>query len=45
MEELAHRFPDEDMTLDAYTPTSPLRKLGTASYNAKSGQITYQPAQ
>lgn len=45
MEELAHRFPDEDMTLDAYAPTTPLRKLGTVHYSAQSGQITYQPAQ
>src|SRR5262245_47421206 len=40
LEALAKKFPAKDMTLDAYAPTKPLRKLGTARYNAQSGQVT-----
>lgn len=45
MEALAQKFPDGDMTLDAYAPTTPLRKLGTAHYNAQSGQVSYTATQ
>ncbi len=42
---LAQKFPDSNMTLDAYAPATPLRKLGTARYNSQTGQVTYTPAQ
>lgn len=43
MEALAQKFPDEDMVLDACAPTTPLRKLGAASFNAKTGKVTFTP--
>jgi hypothetical protein len=43
LEALAKKFPAQDMTLDAYAPSKPLRKLGTAHYNAQSMQVTYTP--
>jgi hypothetical protein len=43
MESLARKFPNADMTLDAYAPSEPLRKLGTARFNAQSGQVAYAP--
>ena len=43
LEALAEKFPAQEMTLDAYAPTNPLRKLGTARYSVQSGQVTYTP--
>ena len=43
LEALAKKFPAQEMTLDAYAPTNPLRKLGTARYSVQSGQVTYTP--
>jgi hypothetical protein len=43
LEAVAKKFPAEDVTLDAYAPTNPLRKLGTARYNAQNRQVTYTP--
>lgn len=43
MEAIVQKFPANDMSLDAYTPAHPLRKLGTAHYNAQTGAVTYTP--
>lgn|GEM_PF-6379687 len=43
LEALAKKFPNEDMSLGAYAPGKPLRKLGIANYRAESGQVTYTP--
>jgi hypothetical protein len=45
MEALARKFPGEDMTLDAYAPATPLRKLGTANFEAQTGKVTFTPVQ
>jgi hypothetical protein len=44
MEAIAQKFPASDMNLDAYAPTKPLRKVGTAHYNAQTGAVTYTPS-
>jgi hypothetical protein len=31
--------------LEAYAPATPLRKLGSANFNAQSGKVTFTPAQ
>ena len=41
LEALAKKFPGEDMTIEAYAPAQPLRKLGAAHYSAQTGQVTY----
>lgn len=43
MEAIAQKFPASDMSLDAYAPAHPLRKLGAAHYNAQTGAVTYTP--
>ncbi|HEY2799430.1 MAG TPA: hypothetical protein VGI85_02460 [Chthoniobacterales bacterium] len=45
MEALARKFPSEDMILDAYAPSTPLRKVGAANFNAQTGKVTFTPAQ
>jgi hypothetical protein len=44
MQEMARGFPGEDMTLSAYTPSRPPRKLGTVHLDGQSGKATYAPA-
>jgi hypothetical protein len=44
MQEMAREFSGEDMTLSAYTPSSPPRKLGTVHLDGQSGKATYTPA-
>ena len=45
MEALARKFPGEDMLLVAYAPASPLRKLGSANFDATTGKVTFTPVQ
>ncbi len=43
MTEMAREFPDQDLTVIAYSPSSPPRKIGTAHLNARTGDMTYIP--
>ena len=43
--QMAREFPGEDLTVLAYTPSNPPRKIGTANLNARSRDMTYTPAQ
>lgn len=40
---MAAQFPGEDLTVLAYTPSDPPRKVGTARLDAKSRDMTYTP--
>lgn len=42
---MADEFPGEDLTVIAYAPSNPPRKIGTAHLNARSRDMTYTPAQ
>lgn len=42
--QMAKEFPGEDLTIIAYAPSSPPRKIGTARLNAQSRDMTYTPA-
>ncbi len=41
--QMAADFPNEDLTVIAYTPSAPPLKLGTAHLDARSREMTYQP--
>ena len=41
--QMAGEFPGEDLTVLAYTPSSPPRKIGTARLNARTRDMTYTP--
>ena len=41
--QMAAEFPGEDLTVLAYTPASPPRKIGTALLNARTRDMTYTP--
>ena len=41
--QMAKEFPREDLTIIAYTPTEPPRKIGTAHLNAATRDMTYTP--
>ncbi len=43
--EMAHEFPGQDLTVIAYTPSAPPRKIGTARLNAQSRDMSYTPEQ
>ncbi len=43
MTEMAREFPGQDLTVIAYAPSSPPRKIGTAHLNAQTGDMTYTP--
>ncbi len=43
--QMAGEFPGEDLTVMAYAPSNPPRKIGTAHLNARSRDMTYTPAQ
>ena len=36
-------FPGEDLTVLAYTPSNPPRKIGTGLLNARTRDMTYTP--
>ena len=42
--QMAQEFPNQDLTVVAYTPTQPPRTIGTARLNASTRDMTYQPA-
>ena len=41
--QMAKEFPGEDLTVLAYTPSSPPRKIGTARLTARTRDMTYTP--
>ena len=41
--QMAGEFPGEDLTVIAYTPSDPPRKIGTAHLDAQSRDMTYTP--
>jgi hypothetical protein len=41
--EMAREFPDQDLTVLAYTPSDPPRKIGTARLDARTKEMTYTP--
>ena len=41
--QMAREFPGQDLTVIAYTPSTPPRKIGTARLNAQTGDMTYTP--
>jgi hypothetical protein len=42
--QMAREFPGEDLTVIAYAPSEPPRKIGTARLDARSREMTYTPA-
>ncbi|MBV9488330.1 MAG: hypothetical protein JO069_01225 [Verrucomicrobia bacterium] len=42
--QMARAFPGRDLTVLAYAPTDPPRKIGTAQLNARTRDMTYTPA-
>lgn len=40
---MAAQFPGEDLSVVAYTPSTPPRKVGTARLNARTRDMTYTP--
>ena len=42
--QMAREFPKEDITVLAYTPSNPPRKIGTARLDARTRDMTYTPA-
>ena len=41
--EMAREFPDQDLTVLAYTPSDPPRKIGIAHLDARTKEMTYTP--
>jgi hypothetical protein len=41
--QMAREFPGQDLTVLAYTPSNPPRKIGTARFNARTRDMTYKP--
>ena len=41
--QMAKEFPNEDLTVLAYTPSNPPMKVGTARLNAATRDMTYTP--
>ncbi len=41
--QMAREFPGQDLTVLAYTPSDPPRKVGTARLNAQTRDMTYTP--
>jgi len=41
--QMAREFPGENLTVLAYTPSEPPRKVGTARLNAQTRDMTYTP--
>jgi hypothetical protein len=41
--QMAREFPGQDLTVLAYTPSTPPRKIGTARFNARTRDMTYKP--
>jgi hypothetical protein len=43
LKQMAGEFPGEDLTILAYAPSAPPRKIGTAHLNARTRDMTYTP--
>ena len=41
--QMAREFPAQDLTVIAYAPSTPPRKIGTARLNARNRDMTYTP--
>jgi len=41
--EMAREFPGQDLTVLAYTPSNPPRKIGAARLNAQTRDMSYDP--
>jgi hypothetical protein len=41
--QMARTFPGQDLTIFAYAPSNPPRKIGTARLNARTRDMTYTP--
>lgn len=41
--QMAESFPNQDLTVIAYAPTNPPRRIGTARLNARTRDMTYTP--
>ena len=41
--QMAKEFPGEDLTVIAYTPSNPPRKIGTGRLDARSREMNYTP--
>jgi hypothetical protein len=41
--QMAREFPNQDLTILAYTPSNPPRKIGTARLNARTRDMSYTP--
>ena len=41
--QMARAFPGQDLTVLAYTPSNPPRKIATARLNARTRDMTYTP--
>jgi hypothetical protein len=45
LDQMARAFPNQDLTVLAYAPSNPPRKIGTAHLDARTRAMTYVPAQ
>ncbi len=45
LEQMAREFPNQDLTVLAYTPSNPPQKIGTAHLDARTRAMTYVPSQ
>ena len=45
LQQMAREFPDQDLTVLAYAPSEPPRKIGTARFDARTRQMTYNAEQ
>jgi hypothetical protein len=41
--QMAREFPDQNLVIIAYAPSSPPRKVGTARLDARTRDLTYTP--
>jgi hypothetical protein len=41
--EMAREFPGEDLTVLAYAPSKPPRKIGTAHLDSRTREMSYVP--
>ncbi|MDB6175325.1 MAG: hypothetical protein JWL59_4636 [Chthoniobacteraceae bacterium] len=43
--QMSREFPGQDLTVIAYAPSTPPRKIGTARLDSRTRDMTYNPAQ
>jgi hypothetical protein len=41
--QMAREFPDQDLTVLAYAPSNPPRKIGTARLDGRTREMSYVP--